>query len=88
MTEQDFKGLIESKLHGAHVFVTDLQGTGDHFEAVVIAPQFKGKSRLNQHRLVYDACGDHLTKEIHALKLQTHSPDEWKKDPKNNARLA
>ena len=88
MTEQEIKGLIEQKLQGAHVFVTDLQGTGDHFEAVVIAPQFEGISRVNQHRLVYDACGDYLTREIHALKLQTHSPDEWKKDPMNNARLA
>ncbi len=78
MTEQDIKGLIEGQLQGAHVFVTDQRGTGDHFEAVVIAPQFKGISRLEQHRLVYDACGNHLTREIHALQLQTHSPDEWK----------
>ncbi len=78
MTEQDIKELIERGLEEAHVFVTDLRGTGDHFEAVVIAPQFKGKSRLEQHRLVYDACGDHITREIHALQLQTHSPDEWK----------
>lgn len=78
MTEQAIKGLIEGHLEGAQVFVTDTQGTGDHFEAVVIAPQFTGISRLEQHRLVYDACGDHLTREIHALQLQTHSPDEWK----------
>ena len=78
MTDKDIKGLIESQLQEAHVIVTDIRGTGDHFEAVVIAPQFKGISRLEQHRLVYDACGDHLTREIHALQLQTHSPDEWK----------
>jgi stress-induced morphogen len=56
---------------GAQVDVTDLTGTQDHFQAVVIASQFEGKSRIDQHRMVYAALGDLMSGPIHALALTT-----------------
>jgi stress-induced morphogen len=59
----------------AHVDVTDLTGTQDHFQAVVVAREFGGKSRVEQHRMVYAALGDLMTGAIHALALTTRPPD-------------
>jgi stress-induced morphogen len=59
----------------ARVEVTDLTGTHDHFEAVVVAPAFGGRSRVEQHRLVYAALGELMNGEIHALALTTRVPE-------------
>jgi stress-induced morphogen len=59
----------------AQVDVTDLTGTQDHFQAVVIASAFDGKSRIEQHKLVYAALGDLMNGAIHALALTTRAPD-------------
>ena len=48
----------------------------DHYEAIVISPAFDGKTLVQQHQLVYDALGDHMTTDIHALELRTYTPDE------------
>jgi stress-induced morphogen len=48
----------------------------DHLAAVVVSPAFEGKSLVEQHEMVYDAVGDQLTREIHALKVETHTPAE------------
>ena len=58
-------------LPGAHVEIEDMTGTRDHYEATVIAPQFAGKSRIDQHRMVYAALGELMGDAIHALKLST-----------------
>jgi stress-induced morphogen len=47
-----------------------------HFAAVVVSPAFEGKSLVEQHQLVYDALGDAMTEDIHALELKTYTPDE------------
>jgi stress-induced morphogen len=59
---------------GAHIEVTDLTGTKDHFQAVVVAPEFDGKSRVVQHKLVYAALGELMDGAIHALALTTRAP--------------
>jgi stress-induced morphogen len=59
----------------ASVDVTDLTGTQDHFQAVVVASAFDGKSRLEQHKLVYAALGELMNGAIHALALTTRAPD-------------
>jgi stress-induced morphogen len=59
----------------AQVDVTDLTGTQDHFQAVVIASAFDGKSRIEQHKLVYAALGELMNGDIHALALTTRAPD-------------
>jgi stress-induced morphogen len=60
---------------GARIEVTDLTGTEDHFQAVVEAPQFAGKSRVDQHKMVYAALGDLMHGPIHALALSTRAGD-------------
>lgn len=57
----------------AQVEVTDLTGTQDHFQAVVITRAFDGKSRVEQHRLVYAALGELMDRQIHALALTTRA---------------
>jgi stress-induced morphogen len=59
----------------ASVDVTDLTGTQDHFQAVVVASAFDGKSRIEQHKLVYAALGELMDGAIHALALTTRAPD-------------
>ncbi|MGD0677845.1 MAG: BolA family transcriptional regulator [Polyangiaceae bacterium] len=58
----------------ARVEVTDLTGTEDHFQALVIAHEFDGKSRVDQHKMVYAALGELMAGPIHALALTTRSP--------------
>jgi stress-induced morphogen len=57
----------------ALVEVTDLTGTQDHFQALVVTRVFEGKSRVEQHRLVYAALGELMEKQIHALALTTRT---------------
>jgi stress-induced morphogen len=60
---------------GARVEVTDLTGTEDHFQALVVAKEFEGKSRVDQHRMVYQALGNLMKGPVHALALTTRPPD-------------
>jgi len=70
------KSGIEGGLACEHVEVV---GDGQHFQAVVVSPQFAGKSRIQRHQLVYAALGDRMREEIHALSMQTLTPEEWNK---------
>ncbi len=65
------RALLLAALPGAEVDVQDTTGTQDHFEATVVAPQFAGKSRIEQHQMVYRALGDSMKADIHALALTT-----------------
>jgi acid stress-induced BolA-like protein IbaG/YrbA len=67
-TNEELKERIEAGIPGARV---EVSGDGHHFEAIVVAPQFAGLSRLAQHRLVYDVFDGELGGRIHALSLQT-----------------
>jgi acid stress-induced BolA-like protein IbaG/YrbA len=66
---------IEAALPGATVRVASDDGV--HFAALVVAPQFAGLGRLERHQLVYRALGDAVGGAIHALSLDTPTPDEW-----------
>jgi stress-induced morphogen len=68
------RSLLLSAFPGATVDVTDLTGTADHFQAVVVAREFQGKSRIEQHKMVYAALGDLMAGPIHALALKTQAP--------------
>jgi len=59
----------------ARVEVTDLTGTCDHFQALVVTSAFSGRSRIEQHQLVYAALGELMKAEIHALALTTGAPE-------------
>ena len=50
---------------------------GQHFEAVIVSPQFTGKNKVQQHQLVYLALGDRMREEIHALAMRTFTPEAW-----------
>lgn len=71
----EVEGLIAAALPGATVQVTDLTGTGDHFQASIVAEQFRGKSLVEQHRMVYEPLKDLMARNvIHALSLKTSAP--------------
>lgn len=55
----------------------EVQGDGQHFEALIVSASFEGKSRVQRHQLVYAALGDRMRQEIHALSMQTLTPAEW-----------
>lgn len=70
--------LIRDKIDGVtHVAIEDLTGTKDHFQAVVVSPVFASLSRVQQHQAVYRALGDLMAGPVHALALQTYTPDSW-----------
>ncbi len=71
---EDVKRYIVESLTCQHVEVT---GDGHHFEAVIVSDAFRGKSRVQQHQLVYRALGDRMREEIHALSMQTLTPEDW-----------
>lgn len=75
----ELKQILEKGLKDAKVSVEDLVGDGDHLQATIISPDFAGKSLLQQHKLVYQVLGDLLKSELHALKLQTFSPQQWER---------
>jgi stress-induced morphogen len=71
----EYRAMIEAALPGATAVVND-QGGGDHLAAEVVAPQFAGLSRIEQHRLVYAAVKPYMDDgSIHALALRTRAPE-------------
>ena len=68
---EDIKQRIQTAIPDAHVEVEDWTGGGDHFRATVVSPAFNGKSRIEQHRMVYAVFGDEIGGPIHALSLTT-----------------
>ncbi len=79
MTPEEVAELIESNLPDATVDVGHPRGVDDedHLAATVVSPAFDGKSLLDQHELVYDALGEHMTEDIHAIELSTYTPEEY-----------
>jgi stress-induced morphogen len=73
---EEIKQRIESSIPGAQAQVEDYTGGGDHFRATVTAAAFDGRSRIEQHRLVYDVFGAEIGGPIHALSLKTLTPQQ------------
>ena len=73
VTPEQLKTWIESGFDNAQVSV---EGDGHHFEAVIVAAEFEGKSRIQRHQLVYAALGDKMKAEVHALSMKTLTPAE------------
>jgi stress-induced morphogen len=72
----EIKQRIEAAIPGARAEVEDYTGGGDHFRATVTAAAFEGRSRIQQHRLVYDVFGAEIGGPIHALSLKTQTPQK------------
>jgi len=74
MPDHEIEAAIKAALPGAIVELTDLAGDDDHWAAKVTAPQFAGKSRVQQHKMVYAAFGEKMGGELHALQVTTLVP--------------
>jgi stress-induced morphogen len=74
MSAGEIEALIKASLPDAEVRVEDLAGDGDHYAATVISESFRGRSRVQQHQLVYAALRGRMGGELHALALQTNAP--------------
>jgi stress-induced morphogen len=75
MNPKDIETAIKNALPDADVTITDLAGDGDHYAAKVSSAAFKGKTRVQQHKMVYDALSGRVGGELHALALQTAVKD-------------
>jgi stress-induced morphogen len=76
MPAQEIERLIKEALPDATVVIDDLAGDGNHYRATVTSPAFRGKSRLQQHQMVYAALGDKMGGVLHALALSTAAPKD------------
>jgi stress-induced morphogen len=74
MPKAEIERLIKEGIPDAKIQMTALQDDNDHWAAVVISSEFIGKSKLQQHQLVYKALGSNMGGELHALQLQTFAP--------------
>jgi stress-induced morphogen len=75
MDARDIETLIKSAIPDATVVIRDLAGDGDHYAAEVVSESFRGKSRVQQHQMVYRALEGRMGGVLHALALQTSVPD-------------
>jgi stress-induced morphogen len=75
MNAAEIERLIKSAIPDAQVTIEDLRGDGDHYAALVLSPTFKGKSRVQQHQLVYQALQGRMGTALHALALSTGVPE-------------
>ncbi len=73
MTKDEIMNLIVKSIPDAIVTIEDLRGDGDHYSATVISKSFVGKSKILQHKMVYDSLEGRMGNELHALMLKTKS---------------
>ena len=75
MAASDIERQIKDAMPDAEVRIDDLRGDGDHYLANVVSSAFNGKSRVQQHQMVYEALQGRMGGELHALALQTSAPE-------------
>ena len=75
MSAKQIEDAILSAFPDAQITITDLAGDGDHYAAKISASAFSGKTRVQQHKMVYDALAGRMGGELHALSLQTSPKD-------------
>ena len=75
MNAGDIEALIRAALPDAKITIRDLAGDGDHYAAEVVSATFRGKTRVQQHKMVYDSLQGDMGGALHALALQTVVPD-------------
>ncbi len=75
MPASQIEQMIKDHLPDAEVRIEDLRGDGDHYLAFVTTPAFEGKTRIQQHQMVYEALQGRMGEELHALALQTSVPE-------------
>ena len=75
MDASEIEALVREAMPDARITIRDLAGDGDHYAAEIVDESFRGKSRVAQHQMVYDALKGRMGGELHALALQTRAPD-------------
>jgi stress-induced morphogen len=75
MVANEIEAMIKAALPDAKVTIEDLAGDGDHYAATVVSEAFRGRSRVQQHQMVYAALQGRMGGALHALALQTNPPD-------------
>jgi len=75
MNAREIESMIKAALPDAKVVIRDLAGDGDHYAAEVVSASFRGKSRVQQHQMVYNALKGNMGGTLHALALQTSAPE-------------
>ena len=76
MTAVEIEELILKTFPDAKIIIDDLRGDGDHYAAQIISEKFRGKTRVQQHQMVYNAMNGKMGKELHALALNTSAPKD------------
>ena len=76
MEAREIEAMIKAAIPDADVTIRDLAGDGDHYAATVISESFRGKSRVQQHQIVYQALKGQMGGELHALALETGAPEK------------
>jgi stress-induced morphogen len=76
MDASEIERLIKMRIPDADVTIRDLAGDGDHYAATVLSETFRGKSRVQQHQIVYEALKAEMGGKLHALALQTGTPEQ------------
>ena len=74
MTRETLEGFLSEAFPDAEITLTDLAGDNDHWQAEIISDQFRGKTRVAQHQMVYAALKGNMGGELHALALKTSAP--------------
>ena len=77
-TPQQVRDFIAAGLHCEHL---EVEGDGRHFFATIVSPDFEGASRVARHQRVFQALGDRMREQIHALSMKTLTPAEWAAQP-------
>ncbi|MEM7327257.1 MAG: BolA family transcriptional regulator [Pseudomonadota bacterium] len=75
MTRETLEGFLTQAFPEAKITLTDLAGDNDHWQAEIVSEQFRGKSRVAQHQMVYAALQGKMGGELHALALKTAAPE-------------
>ena len=75
MDANEIERLIKQKLPDAQITIRDLAGDGDHYAAEIVSEAFRGKNRVQQHQMIYEALEGNMGGALHALALQTSAPD-------------
>jgi stress-induced morphogen len=76
MDANEIERLIKARIPDAEVTIRDLAGDGDHYAATVLSESFRGKSRVQQHQIVHEALKAEMGGKLHALALQTGTPEQ------------
>ena len=75
MDASEIEQMIKEALPDAKITIRDLAGDGDHYSAEVVSESFRGKSRVQQHQMIYEALKGNMGGQLHALALQTSAPE-------------